>query len=382
MFYLGLIELIFQSFVTLVIMEFIALGAFVIAVYLKSKIPAQEFNLIILCLIFEFLGLFSYSVTYYYSTSTHINDSSTYFSGLGYFLSITSIMLVTFAIILIDFRGSNSQILELIFYSWIGGVNAVYNGITFHLKLNNGYLQSIYSPLGILFILVFYVFSIYIWVKRFIQIIRVYRVQESGIKALKELLIFIILGSGLIIFYIIVTIFLGIQGDFSFISSGIVTLIGTGLLVKNNAFVFVTDINLDSIIIIEKGSGIRLYSKTFTNDLPNEFQLDNSDFISSIISSINISFSDTIHSHKDLKEMTFANKTIIIYTGDVVRSILIVSSSNLISKGISKYLVKRFEKDYGEFIKEKLSQNEFVSKTTDYREFNGIVTYVRQFLPL
>ncbi len=360
-------------------MELITLVAIVIAIQLKFKIPTQEFNFIIVCLILEFFGFASYSVTYFYSSPTQIDDSASNFSGLGYFLTITSIMFVTYVILLIDFRGSNHQIIEFAFFSWIGGVTAVYNGITFHLKLVNGSIETSYLPLGILFIIAFYCFVIYIWVIRFIQIVKVYEAQESKNNALNELFIFIIFGIILIFIYVFFVIIFNIQSDYSFIAGGILTIIGIGLLVKNNAFVFVTDINLDSIIIIEKISGIRIYSKLFDSNLTND---DDSDFIGSIISSINISFSDTIRSHKDLTEMTFSNKTVIVFSGEFVRSIVIVSSSNLMAKGISKYIVKKFEKKYGNYIKEKISKNEFVSRITDYKDFESDIKYVRKFLPL
>ena len=378
-------NLIQQSFLTLLIIESITLVAIVISIFLRNKIPVREFNLVIYCLLSEFFGYISYSVTYFLSTTSHIDDFSSDFSGLGYFLSITSIMFVTYALMFIDFRGSDQQILELIFLTWIGGVTAVYNGVTFHAELSEGSIQIIYNPLGILFVGVFFGLVIYFWVKRFRQISKIYRLQNAGKNVSKELSVFILLGCLLIIIYIIFVIFLNLHGDYSFIAGGILTIIGIAFLITNNAFLFVTDIKLDSIIIIEKQSGLRLFSKEFNNDLndmTDEEGLDTSDFISSVISTINVSLSKTIRSHKDLTEMAFSNKTVIIYSGEVVRSILIVSDSNVITKGISRYIVKKFEKKFGKTIEEKFNNGVFISRISDYIDFEKEISYIREFIPL
>lgn len=358
---------------------FIAIFALLIASVLRLKIPVQEFNLIIYCIICEVFGYISYSITYYYSTPTHIDDLSSDFSGLGYFLSITSVMFVTYCILLIDFRGDPNQVKELIYFTWIGGVTAVYNGITFQAVLLRNAIQIYYQPLGDLFILAFYFYVVYIWVKRFIQINRVYKKQGSDKNISKELTIFIVMGILLIVVYFVFVLILRLHGEFSFISGGVFTIVGITFLVKNNSFLFVTDINLDSIIIIEKQSGMRLYSKVYQE---NNYKDDDSDFIGSIVSAINSSFSSTIGSNKDLNEMTFSNKTVIVYSGEIVRSILIVSSSNSIANGISKHIVKKFENMFGQEIEDKVSKGLFVPKRNDYLSFNKEIDYVREFLPL
>ena len=330
-------------------------------------------------MLFELIGYISYSVTYYYSTPTHIDDFSSNFTGLGYFFSMTAILFVTYVIFFSGYQGTNFQLAELMFLTWIAGINAVYNGITFDNSLVNGLILTRYDPLGTLFIFIFYIFVMYIWVKRFLQLIKVHNLKESSKRSTAELFIFIVIASIVVLLYLLIVVLFDLIPDYSFFSSGIVTLFGIGLLVRNAAFLFTTDVNLDSIILIEKISGVRLYSKTFSGV---DNGSDNSDFISSVISTINVSFSDTIRSHRDLREMNFSNKTVLIYSGDIVRSIVIVSSSNLITKGVSRYLVKKFEKQFGEYIKEKLDKNEFVSKTHDYREFDKEILYVRKFIPL
>ena len=369
-----------QSVLTLLIVQIISFLSIIVLTRLIFKIPANEMLLLLLCLIFEFLGYFFYSINYFYSTPTKIDQDTFIFSQLGYFFSIISIMSVTYAIILIDFKTSYQNILELLLFSWLGGATSVYNSITTKTSIINGSVETSYKPIGEILIICFFGFVLYIWVKRFLQIAKIYRIQQTFTNVLKQLSLFILLGSSLIIIYVALILVYQIKGDYSFIAGGILTIVGIGILARNNAFLFITDVQLDSIIIIEKKSGIKLYSKIFRKNIVSTE--DDSDFIGSIISAINTTLSDTIKSHKDLTEMRFSNKNVLIYSGDHVRSILIVSSSNLIAKNISKHIVKKFEKLFGKAIQSNISNNTFISRKTDYVGFENEIMYIRQFIPL
>ena len=372
--------MIVQSLITLFIVQLITLIAISIVIKLLFRIPPNEMILILFCLISEFFGYLFYSVNYYYSTSSSVDQNTIIFARIGYFFSIVSIMLVTYAIIFIDFKANYQNIIELLIFSWVSGANAVFNAVTFEIKLDQGSLHSIYNPLGVILVISFFSLVMYIWIKRFLRIAKIYRLQNTFTNALRSLSLFIIIGTTLVLLYMFFVVIYEVHGDYSFVAGGFVTIVGMGILVRNNAFLFITDIQFDSLLIVEKISGIRLYSKIFEpNIIANE---DDSDFLGSIISAINITFSDTIHSNKDLTEMSFSNKTVLIYTGEYVRSILILSSSNLIAKAVSKHVVKNFEKLFGEHIESNVNNNMFVSRKNDYLAFEKEVDYIRQFIPL
>ena len=372
--------MILQSVYTLLILQIITLVGIIVVTRLLFKIPANEMLLILLCLIFELMAYFFYMINYITSSNSEIDKQTIIFSQLGYFFSAISIMSVTYAIMLIDFKTSYRNIIELLVFSWLGGATSSYNAITSKIAVTNGVVETSYEPLGDILIICFFGLVMYIWIKRFVQISKIYRIQKNFTNVLKQLSLFIITGCLLIIIYILLIVTYQIKGDYSFIAGGILTVVGMGILLKNNAFLFITDVQLDSIIIIEKKSGIKLYSKIFRHNIVQTE--DDSDFIGSIISAINSTLSDTIRSHKDLTEMRFSNKTLLMYSGDFVRSILIVSSSNLIAKAISKHIVRKFEKEFGNSINNSILENTFISRRTDYIGFEKEITYIRQFIPL
>ena len=372
--------MILQSVLTLVILELIALIAIGTGLTLLRKIPPKEIYLLVLCLVLELFSYFGYTINFYFSNDNYIDKGSVIFSRIGYFLAQCAIMVITYALILIDFKYSYIDIFELLVFSSLGMFNATFNSLTVQSELRQGTIQSIYSPLGELFIIIFLSSVIFIWVRRFVQISKIYGRIGDATKIFRSLLLFIVVGTVCMTIYIFTAVVYHYEGDNTFILSGFFTIIGTIALYRNNAFLFITDIELDSIFIVEKKSAILLYSKFFKENEPDKN--DDPDFISSVISAINISFSTTIKSRKELTEMNFSDKTVLIYSGNVVSSIVIVSSANLIVKSVSKYIVHKFESSYGEIIVQKQNQNSLIGRKKDYIEFDNEINYVRKFLPL
>ena len=356
------------------------IGLILVGLPLLKKVPPREIAFAILCLTFELVAYLSYMVNYIFSSETSIDEQTVIFERIGYFFSIMAIMMITYVVIFVDFKYHYLDIIELVLFSWIGGVNATYNAITFKIELSNGIINSTYTSLGIIFVVFFFIIVVFVWLRRIIRIARIYRQQNKVQNLYRSLIVFIIVGLTFVTIYVSSVALYNYEGDNTFLMGGFFTLIGSIALYRNNAFLFITDVELDSIIIIEKKTGLRLYSKNFKIDT-NDNDYD-SDFIGSVISAINISFSNTIKSSKDLTELTFVDKTVLIYSGSTVRSIMIVSSTNLIAKGVSKYLANRFEKMFSDTITKDLLEEKFIGVEDDYWLFDSVVNYVRTFLPL
>ncbi len=372
--------MIIQSLITLIILQIITLIAIIIGIKLTKVIPPKEMYLLVLCLLLEFLSFFLYSFTYLYSNNNDINSSSIIYSRIGYFISQCAIMVITYALLLIDFKNSYLDFFEILSFSWIGMFNATYNAMTFDSVFSHGSIQSIYTPFGQIFIIIFLLSVIVIWVRRFLNIIKIYGKQGKGENIFRSLLTFIIIGIIFMSTYVILVVVYKYEGNLTFIMSGLFTIVGTVALVKNHAFLFVTDIKLDSINIIDKKSSLILYSKAFE---PNNIDdSEDPDFLGSIITAINVSMSNTIKSHRELAEMNFSDKTVLIYSGNIVNSIVIVSSANLIVKSLSPFIAKRFEKMFGDFIQQKIDKNIFYSRKKDFLAFDKEVEYIRKFLPI
>ena len=372
--------MILQSFLTLIILQIICLVSIGIGITLIKKIPPKEMYLLVFCLIFEFLSYFFYSINYYFSNTNNIDSRSLIYSRIGYFMAQCAIMVITYALMLIDFKNRYLDFFEMLSFSWIGMLSTTYNSLTFDSVYLHGSVQSIYTPLGELFIIIFLSSVIFIWVRRFVNISKIYNKQDESTIIFRTLLVFILIGIVFMSIYIILVVVFHYEGNITFIMSGLFTVVGTFALVKNNAFLFITDIKLDSINIIDKNSSIILYSKSFSS--MDNAETEDPDFLGSIISAINISMTNTIKSRKELQEMNFSDKTVLIYSGTTVSSIVIVSSANLIVKSISQFLGEKFEKLFGEHIQQKIDQNILYSRRKDYQEFDKEVEYVRKFLPL
>lgn len=372
--------MILQSFITLIILEVICLVACGIGTSLIKKIPPKEMYLLLLCLIFEFLSYFSYSINYLFSSGNTIDAGTIVYSRIGYFFAQCAILAITYAFMLIDFKNRYLDIFEIIVFSILGTFSATYNSLTVKAKFINGSIQSIYAPFGQLCIILFLLYVIFIWVRRFYHISKIYTEQGKRAMIFQSLLVFIVIGIIFMSIYVILVVFYHYEGNLTFIMSGLFTIVGSVAILKNNAFLFITDIQLDSISIIDKKTSLILYSKSFKN---NESELtDDPDFLGSIISAINISMSNTIKSRKELAEMNFSDKTVLIYSGFTVNSLVIVSSANLIVKSISQFLGKRFENQFGETLLKRIDQNVLYSRRKDYEDFDEEVDYVRKFLPL
>ncbi len=248
--------MIFQSFLILIVLEIISAMAIGTGFYLQRKIPPKEMVLLVLCLIFEFFSYLFYSINVYFSKPSDINSQTLIFSKIGYFLAQCAIMVITYAFILIDFKYTYFDIFEILAFSWLGMFCATYNSLTVQSVYSSGSIQSIYSPLGELSIIIFLSSVIFIWAKRFYQISKIYGKLGDATKIFSSLFIFIIVGSFFMSIYVISALFYHYEGDNTFIMSGFFTIIGTVALYRNNAFLFITDIELDSILIIEKKSAI------------------------------------------------------------------------------------------------------------------------------
>lgn len=354
----------------------------IFAFILLRKIPLREYWLIVSAFVFQFITYVLYFPLFYFSTPIHIDTGSEILSRLAYFFSMAYIVATTYAILLVDFKFTYQDIFEFLTLSWVAGAASIYNAMSITAELKNGSIVGIYTPIGIGLLLLLFIVEGYIWIRRFYEIRKVYRKKnrykdDAWIKIYR---FFMILGTFLTILYLITIFSSKYQAEIPLVSGCILSLIGIIALNYNNAYIFVTDIILDSIIIIEKKTGIRLYSISFNGNQANE--KNDADFIGSVISAINVNFPNTIQSDRDLAEMIFLDKTVLIYSGEIVRSILVVSSTNLISKSLSKYLVKRFEKKFGKDIQNKIAEEKFISDEIDYTSFNDDITYVREFLPL
>jgi hypothetical protein len=86
-----------------------------------------------------------------------------------------------------------------------------------------------------------------------------------------------------------------------------------------------------------------------------------------------------VKSDSKLEEIRFGDKVALMHHGSWVTTLMIVSEVNFITKSIASYLTNKFEKFYG-----KKYQNRKVKivNKEDYKEFQTIFHYVRDFIPM
>ncbi len=77
--------------------------------------------------------------------------------------------------------------------------------------------------------------------------------------------------------------------------------------------------------------------------------------------------------------LIFGDKVIHIASGSLISTITIVSKNSLITKSITKYLTKEFEKRYGKLLE---NIGDAPLNRRDFEDFDQVFEVVRKYLPL
>jgi hypothetical protein len=299
-----------------------------------------------------------------------------FFDRFGYFMSFIALLLIGYAFIIPSLKLSYQSIVTFLLIDFSALGCAIYNTVTFEVTVTGEFVDTTYDLIGTILIFLFYAVLIFFLSKRVKEIITILgKDHTSPFTSMPTLLFILIWVLTLIIVYVYAQFFGGIllpQYIYNVLTALLFLYISIAML-KDRAFFFVTPTSLDAVIVMEQKTGIAVFSKSFKKDLMAE------ELLSNVFSLLDISLQEALRSTAKLQEIRFGDKSVIIDSGEWVSSALIVSEGNFVTKSITKYLTKNFEKMYQNPKKENKNK---VINLSDYLSFETLVDTIRPFIPL
>ncbi|MFW9991643.1 MAG: hypothetical protein ACFFD4_06255 [Candidatus Odinarchaeota archaeon] len=346
----------------------------IVYTWLAKNSPLYEMKLMSLGLWVLTLTYVCYLVTPLNSMPNSLNESFIFMDRIGYILGVLGIMIVAYSFLLVDFKPAYQSLFFFCFITGYGMMTAIYNSLNMEVTVIGEYIEASYPATGMVMIAVFYVFILAILVSRVRNVIRILgRDNIRTVRTLKTSIGFFAIIFFIIVIYLLTEFFASTPGNLAHIFIPLLPIYALVVTWKDQGFFFITPTKLDAIIIMNKESGLTLYSRSFEKDLPPEA------LISSMFSALNISLQETVQSDSTLDEIRFGDKYVLMDHGKLVTSLLIVSDNNFVTAAVSKYLTKSFEKQYGEKI---ASTGKKPLKSGDYKSFGDTISFVRLFIPL
>lgn len=315
--------------------------------------------------------------SYLADTSQPITAIINSFDRTGYFLSMIGLIFISYAFMLPNFRLSYKNVFAMSIITGLGSASAFVNGITSQVSINGHFFKSDHNIIGLLLNYIFIVLLLYIILRRINDIATITKLTNKETRASYFLKILFILFVISFVISILTNIIFPTQllpNYFYFIFIALAFAFLIYFYLKDQAFFFLTPVSLDAIIIAHKKSGVTIYSESYKDNFRVE------DMLSSVFSLLNISLQEFIETKKELEEISFGDKKILIVPGKYISSILIVSSKNFIVQTLAKFTTAKFEKLFYEELEKTAKINIF--DKNKFRSFKDFTAEIRMFLPL
>ena len=342
------------------------------------KSPINEIKLFYFSMIILLISFCSYLLVALYSNPYQVLPSNAVtFDRVGYFLSMIGLLFFGFAFILPNFRSSYSNVLFIVVFSIVGSSAALVNGMTSNISINGEFINSSHNILGLVLNYLFIAIIFYVVYRRVYEVSKISKQIKRSPKSVNFLVILFVLFALAFLVSVLTNIISPRQifpNYFYFLFVSIAFAFFLYFYLKDNAFFFLTPISLDAMIIMHKVTGITIYSESYKENFRVE------DMLSNIFSLLNISLQEFILAKKELVEIVFADKTVIIVPGKLISSILIANGKNLIVETLAKAITTNFEKRFNqELIKG--SENNYFDRNKFLR-FSEFTNEIRQYIPL
>ena len=249
--------------------------------------------------------------------------------------------------------------------------------MTSNISINGEFINSSHNILGLVLNYLFIAIIFYVVYRRVYEVSKISKQIKRSPKSVNFLVILFVLFALAFLVSVLTNIISPRQifpNYFYFIFVSIAFAFFLYFYLKDNAFFFLTPISLDAMIIMHKVTGITIYSESYKENFRVE------DMLSNIFSLLNISLQEFILAKKELVEIVFADKTVIIVPGKLISSILIANGKNLIVETLAKAITTNFEKRFNqELIKG--SENNYFDRNKFLR-FSEFTNEIRQYIPL
>ncbi len=342
------------------------------------KSPIIEIKLFFIGMIISAISFCLYMIVALYSNAyQNIPPYAETFDKAGYFFSMIGLLFLGFAFILPNFRSSYSNVLFITIFSILGSSAAFVNGMTSKISINGEFIKSTHNPFGLLLNYLFIAINLYVIFRRVYEVSKISQLSKNRTKSVNSLKILLVLFTVSFLVSVLTNIISPKQilpNYFYFLFVSIAFAFFIYFYLKDKGFFFLTPISLDALIIMHKESGMTIYSESYKENFRVE------DMLSNIFTLLNISLQEFILAKKDLVEIIFADKTVIIAPGKQISSILIANGKNLIIETLTKALTTNFEKKFTKEIIEGSEKNYF--DRMKFLSFLEFTSEVRRYLPL
>jgi len=340
--------------------------------------PIFEIKLFFIGMIILDISFSSYMLESFLADTTQpITNIINSFDRTGYFLSMIGLIFISYAFILPNFKLSYKNVFSISLITGIGSASGFVNGITSQVNINGQFLKSDHNIVGLLLNYIFIIILLYVIFRRINDISKIANLTRKKTESNFFLKIILLLFVISFVVAIITNNVLPTQllpSYFYFIFIAIAFAFFIYFYLKDNAFFFLTPVLLDAIIIAHKKSGVTIYSESYKDNFRVE------DMLSSVFSLLNISLQEFIETKKELEEISFGDKKILIVPGKYISSIIIVSNKNFIVQTLAKVTTTKFEKLFHEELEKR--ENLSIFDKNKFLSFKDFTKEIRMFLPL
>ncbi|OLS27559.1 MAG: hypothetical protein HeimC3_03380 [Candidatus Heimdallarchaeota archaeon LC_3] len=339
--------------------------------------PLKEITLIYVASFFILLMEASFLINPLLSTPNNLNLDSVFFDRLGFFFGELGLVLIVYAVILVDFKMTYRSFFQLNFVNLLIFSNMAYTALNIEIKVVGNFILTNYTLLGSFLFLSQFVLIVLILIKRIRTVLDIKKSERaSPITSRIWLIIFVMIAISTLSFYSISRfLFPGALPNYTYMVFISILFIYFALSIhKDKAFFFITSVSLNSIIMIEQRTGLVFQGISYQSEvkLPEEL-------VSGIFSMLNISLKDTVKSDSKLEEIRFGDKVVLMNHGKIVTTLLIVSETNFVTKSIASYLTYQFEKS---FLHSYENEMRIILNKDNYKEFQEVFKFVREFIPI
>lgn len=369
--------MIAQSFYIFIFVEIINFLALIALIYIKFRNPLREIYFVIIAIVSVFIGYLSYLINVYYSTNTYFDTNTEIFVRLGYLFTMLGIFFIGYTVLLIDFKPNYKFLFVMTIYIATTFSSVVYNALSFGIGISNKAVYLKYNSLGLILILLFYFLNAIIWFNRILTISRMMALNKYK-KNIPLLVIFGILALSILGIYVITELILKIGGGFNDILNSFLVVVFIVCLVKNDTFPFLTPIKLDAVIIYDNLTSIKLFSHMYNSDLGDQ----QGQLLGSLFSTLNSSLGETIKSEKNLNQLYFEDKVVLISPGNFITTLLVVSKNNFVSQAITDRITLSFEKKYHDILSNQKKNKTYSFNIKSFTNFDQEMSYFSKFFPL
>lgn len=336
--------------------------------------PIREIHLITLSSIFFILNVIFFMVSAYLHSPNIVNPLGETFHKFGQSFAYLGIMFLTLTLLIPNFKATYKHLTELSLIIVISISAALINYFTVIQEVKSEVIVIRNTSVGSLLTIISLIFLIFILMGRSRQINKMLQKENVQLIKTKPFGIFSFLLAIIALFFLFARFGFEFFPAYGYFLPFSVTIFYfTLFFVQRIEIFFLTPIELYRIVIIQKKSGMELYSKSFpTSDTETD------DFFSEILTGATSSLKTVLDAKRGLEQIRYFDRVIQSAEENDIIAYIIVSDYNVITSSIVNWLAKKF---YNEFIKQQPNIKRDLIDKQKFVKFDKYVDIARKYIP-